>query len=122
MDPRAVTFLRDLAREAPSAVTIRGDCMSPLLASGDEIRVRAKHVYLPGDVLIFRTRAGDLAAHRVLGWRPAGLITKGDHCVEHDAPVARGAIIGAADVHVRLADRVRALAQLARILVSRIVR
>jgi len=122
MDRRAITVLRELAREAESRVVVRGDCMEPLLQTGAEISVRAKRVYLPGDVIVFRTHAGELAAHRVLGWRPAGLITKGDHCTRHDAPVERGAVIGAVDVRVGLRERLRAVASLARIVMRRLAR
>jgi signal peptidase I len=122
MDRRAMTFLRELARETGSRVVVRGGCMEPLLRAGAEISVRAKRVYLPGDVIVFRTHAGDLAAHRVLGWRPAGLITKGDHCTRHDAPVKRGEIVGAVDVRVGLRERVRAVAALARIVMRRLAR
>jgi hypothetical protein len=122
MDRRAITLLRELAREAESTVVVRGDCMEPLLPSGSAVRVRAKRVYLPGDVLVFRTGSGELAAHRVLGWRPAGLVTKGDHCSIHDAPVAREAIVGAVRVDVPLRERFRAIAALARIALQRLTR
>ena len=120
MDRRAVTVLRDLAREGQWSVVVRGHCMEPLLHSGAEVRVRARRIYLPGDVIVFRTRAGDLAAHRVLGWRLAGVVTKGDHCQEHDAPVARTQIVGAVDVRVALAERFRAVAALFRIVMRRL--
>jgi hypothetical protein len=122
MDRRAITLLRELARDAESSVVVRGGCMEPLLRADAEVRVRAKRVYLPGDVLVFRTRAGELAAHRVLGWRPAGLVTKGDHCSIHDAPVAREAIVGAVVVDVSLRERFRAVAALARIVLQRLTR
>ena len=122
MDRRAITLLRDLAREAESIVVVRGDCMEPLLPAGAEMRVRAKRVYLPGDVIVFRTRAGELAAHRVLGWRPAGLVTKGDHCVIHDAPVASEDIVGAVATRVSWRERLRAIAALVSIVGKRLTR
>lgn len=100
-------------------VVVRGDCMEPRLRSGRELQVRSKRVYLPGDVIVFRTHAGDLAAHRVLGWRPAGLVTKGDHCELHDAPVGRDAIVGKAQVPVAFRERLRAVVALARIVLRR---
>lgn len=122
MDRRAVTVLRDLAREGHSSVIVRGHCMEPLLASGEAVSVRARRVYLPGDVIVFRTPAGELAAHRVLGWRTAGIVTKGDHCHEHDAPVARTEIVGAVDVPVAVSDRLRAAVAFLRIVVRRLAR
>lgn len=122
MDRRAVSVLRDLAREGSSTVVVRGQCMEPLIRSGETVRVRARRFYLPGDVIVFRTHAGELAAHRLLGWRPAGLITKGDHCDSHDAPIARTEVVGAVDVRVGVTGRLRALAALLRILLRRLAR
>jgi hypothetical protein len=96
--------------------------MAPLLREGEAVPVRARRVYLPGDVVVFRTPAGDLAMHRVLGFRLAGLVTKGDACDVHDAPVPPQDIIGAAGVRVRMRDRGRALASLARIIWRRLGR
>lgn len=122
MDLRVFTALRELAREEDSPVVISGDCMAPLLRRGETVRVRARRVYFPGDVIVFRTRAGDLAAHRVLGWHPKGLVTKGDDCVERDAPVSRDHIVGAARVRIAFADRVRAFVAWTRIAARRIAR
>ena len=122
MDPRTVSVLQELARDGESRVQVKGDCMEPLFADGASLRVRARRMYWPGDVVVFRTTAGDLAAHRVLGWRRAGLVTKGDHCVIHDAPVRRADIVGAVDAPVSLGDRVRALAALAGIIARRLTR
>ncbi len=117
-----MTVLRELAHDAESTIVVRGDCMAPLLRSGASVSVRAKRMYLPGDVIVFRTRAGDLAAHRVLGWRPAGLVTKGDHCTTHDAPIAREEIVGAVNVPIGIRERLRAVAALARIVMQRLAR
>ena len=122
MDDRRHAILRELARHGHSRVVLRGHCMEPFLRSGDEVEVHSKRLYLPGDVIVFRTRTGELAAHRVLGWRPAGVITKGDHCDLHDAPVARAEIIGAVEVPVSLGERLRAIRGLLRVLVQRLTR
>lgn len=122
VDSRTAAVLRELAAHGGVKVVARGHCMEPLLHSGDELTVRAKRFYVPGDVIVFRTKAGDLAAHRVLGWRPAGLVTKGDHCELHDSPVARDAVVGAVDLCVTLAQRVRAIAQLVHLVARRLTR
>ena len=96
--------------------------MAPVLDDGAMVSVRARRFYFPGDVLVFRTNAGDLAAHRILGWRPAAFVTKGDGCEIHDAPVRQAAIVGAVELHVRLRDRVRALTHFARIAARRLLR
>lgn len=122
MNSRTFTALREAARGERISIVVRGDCMQPQLRDGDAVDIRAKRVYWPGDVIVFRTRAGVLAVHRVLGWRAAGVVTRGDHCVDHDPPVARDAILGAVCMRVTLRDRVKALVRLARIIVRRVLR
>jgi signal peptidase I len=116
-------MLRDLAAGEAVSVRVVGGCMEPLLARGEAIRVERRRRYWPGDVLVFRSPAGDLTAHRVLGWRPAGIVTQGDGCDVHDAPVSRDAVIGAvAGVRIRRRSRVWAAARFARIVMRRIAR
>jgi len=115
MNANACTLLREVAAREEISLSVRGACMEPFLTQGNVVRVRTKRAYWPGDVLVFRSRAGDLLAHRLLGWRPAGLVTKGDDCTVHDAPVRRAQIIGAAAVPVRLRERLRAMAAFAAI-------
>ena len=90
--------LQALARDAPVDVVVRGDCMLPLLADGDRVRAAAARLYWPGDVLVFRAADGRLLAHRLLGYRPwqggLALVTRGDACVVHDAPVPLAAVLG----------------------------
>ncbi len=114
--------LRALSRGNALPFRIRGACMAPAFADGDRVAVRARRFYLPGDVLVFRTRAGDLAAHRMLGWRGTAIVTKGDHCEVHDPPVRRGSIIGAVEMPVKVRDRVSAAVQLAKIVLRRLAR
>lgn len=113
-EPRVFEALRCLAREGPVEVRVRGDCMSPLLADGQQVRVAAVRVYWPGDVVVFRAADGRLLAHRLLGYRPrAGgfaLVTRGDACAVHDAPVPAAAVLGRiAAVRPSLAVRARSL-------------
>jgi hypothetical protein len=94
--------LRDLAREAPVAVAVRGGCMAPRLADGDRVQVAAARFYWPGDVVVFRASDGHLLAHRVLGYRfhrfqgsrGLALVTRGDACAVHDAPVPLARVLG----------------------------
>jgi hypothetical protein len=122
MNPKLIESLRELSRDTAILLRIRGGCMAPIFADGTSVTVRARRFYLPGDVLVFRTGAGDLAAHRLLGWRRAALMTKGDHCPIHDAPVSSHAIVGAVDVRVPLQHRLRAIGHFAAILVRRLLR
>jgi hypothetical protein len=113
-EPRVFEALRHMAREGPVEVLVRGDCMAPLLADGERVRVAAARTYWPGDVVVFRAADGRLLAHRLLGYRPhAGrlaLVTRGDACVVHDAPVPPGAVLGRIEAaRPALAIRVRSL-------------
>ena len=122
MTPPLFHAIREMTRGDALSFRIRGECMTPALGDGTQISVRARRFYLPGDVLVFRTNAGGLAAHRMLGWRRAAVVTKGDGCEIHDPPVAPQSIIGAADVPVRVRDRAKALLQFGRIVLRRLAR
>ena len=84
--------LRELAREMPLAVTVRGDCMAPRLRDGDRIEVAPAARYWPGDVVAFRTPQGRMAVHRLLGYRLCSgrwvCLTQGDRCDLPDSPLA----------------------------------
>jgi hypothetical protein len=67
--------LRSIARVTPLPVTVRGNCMAPLIADGATVQVCARRYYLPGDILVVRGARGGYLAHRLLGaiWRRGGL-------------------------------------------------
>lgn len=126
MNPR-FEALRGLAREGPVEVSVRGDCMDPVLADGDRVRVAAARFYAPGDVIVFRAADGRLTAHRLLGYRVhrgrMALVTRGDGCGVHDPPVPLAAVLGRVEAaRPRLARRARALAGFLGILVKRLRR
>jgi len=119
--------LREMAREAPVEVGVRGDCMAPLFAGGDRVRVAAARFYLPGDVVVFRAAGGHLVAHRLLGYRlragSLALVTRGDACPVHDAPVPLAAVLGRVEsVHPTLAARAAALGRFLGLAFSRLGR
>jgi hypothetical protein len=119
--------LRELAREAPVEVDVRGDCMAPLFSGGDRVRVAAARLYLPGDVVVFRAAEGGLVAHRLLGYRLHGgrlaLVTRGDACPVHDAPVPLAAVLGRVGaVRPTLAARAAALGRFFLLVLSRLRR
>lgn len=91
-------MLRDIAAAETLNLVVSGDCMRPLLESGDRIRVRGGRIYWPGDVVAFRRADGRLLVHRILGYAPSrsgwSVFAKGDHLSREDEPVARDAVIG----------------------------
>jgi len=125
--PRTLEFLRELAGDEGVAVVVRGDCMEPLIRGGARLTVRKRRFYFPGDVIVFRTPNGELAAHRILGYRRAGggmaFVTKGDHCLRHDAPIEPSMVVGAVEgLAIHYGDRLGALARLGGIIVRRLRR
>ena len=95
--------LRDLALDAPVPLRVRGTCMTPALAPGEVVEVRAARVYWPGDNVAFATAEGELTVHRAIGWGPTswsrpwsrwGLWTQADGGTVPDAPVDRDRLIG----------------------------
>jgi hypothetical protein len=110
--------LRDLAREGPVEIVVRGSCMAPGFADGERVRIVAARRYWPGDVVAFEGRDGRLRLHRLLAYRlHAGrlaCLTRGDGCPCHDDPVPLDRLLGrVADsseppLH-RFAARVRAV-------------
>ncbi len=116
--------LREMARERPVAVTVRGGCMAPGIAEGDRVEVAPARLYWPGDVIVFQAADGRWLVHRLLGWRwwrggPAA-VTRGDGCPCHDAPVPAGRIFGRVVGRVSVASRLRAAGGFLRLLIRRI--
>ncbi len=99
MEARTAAALRALASWEPLDLIVGGDCMSPLIRSGERVRVLGARVYLPGDIIAFRRRDGRLLVHRVLGYtwhRTRGLevMAKGDHLSREDDPVGLDSVLG----------------------------
>jgi hypothetical protein len=114
---RRLPALCDLAREGPLTMTVRGDCMAPHLHDGDRVEVAPARRYWPGDVVALPTAEGEIALHRLLGYRllagRLACVTRGDRCSRPDAPLAPGRLLGRARVMPSLADRLRAVAAFA---------
>jgi len=114
--PWLATGLRDLARERPLTLTVRGDCMAPRLRDGDRVTVTPARSYWPGDVVAFHTPQGRIAVHRLLGYRLVGgrlaWVTRGDRCASPDPPPGRELWLGRAAVPPTAPERVRAVLEL----------
>jgi hypothetical protein len=108
--------LRDLAREQPLAITVRGDCMAPRLRDGDRVEIAPARRYWPGDIVAFHTREGRIALHRMLGYRflagRLACVTRGDRSRLPDAPLAPERLLGRAAVPPTLPERARAVLSL----------
>ena len=95
--------LRELALTAPVSLRVRGSCMTPALASGEVVEVRAARFYWPGDIVAFASADGQLMLHRAIGWGPEswtrpwrswGIWTQADGAALPDSPVHRELLIG----------------------------
>lgn len=90
--------LRQLAAQDPLELRVKGDCMTPLIADGDRVRVAPRRCYVPGDILVFRGRSGQLVSHRLLGWYlergRLRLLTQADRAPLHDAPLSPRQVLG----------------------------
>ncbi len=112
----AFEALRDLARDGGVEVDVRGSCMAPRIADGQRVRIAAARVYWPGDILAFQSGDGRLRVHRLIGYTPRGLVTRGDHCPCHDGAVPAGWVLGRVEERVRIGDRLRAMMDALRVL------
>jgi peptidase S24-like protein len=103
---KTFTAVRALAAEGPVAATVRGASMAPLLADGDRVAIARARVYLPGDVVAFRTEGpgeSRLVVHRLLGYRlhhgRLACVTQGDAAPLPDPPVALAHLLGRVVAH-----------------------
>ncbi|MFT5098286.1 MAG: phage repressor protein C with HTH and peptisase S24 domain [Lysobacterales bacterium] len=90
-------FLKEAAAD-DLQLSLRGDCMTPSLHNGSNIKVRSAGFYWPGDVLVYRDQNDHLLAHRLLGyyrrqgnWR---YLTQADNARRPDMGVAAFQVIG----------------------------
>ena len=110
---RVPQALRDLARERPLVLTVRGDCMLPRLRDGEQVAVAPARRYWPGDIVAFATPQDRIALHRLLGYRLAAgrlvCVTRGDRSDTPDTPISPALLLGRATPPPPRADRARAL-------------
>lgn len=88
--------LKEIARDGLYAVVV-GDCMGPVIFSGNMIYFRPEVIYFPGDIVVRKGKNGYMA-HRVLGFIPSlsgfRYVTQGDNNSFVDAVVRERDILG----------------------------
>lgn len=96
------TAITGINQNSPITLRVRGQCMVPALWSGAEVNVTRKRIYLPGDIIAFRSQDGTLLVHRLLTlYRKDGIwkvLAKPDRSRRSDAAVSISDILG----HVRV--------------------
>jgi hypothetical protein len=116
--PALLDAVRELAREGPVRVTVRGSCMAPVHPDGALVEVVPARFYWPGDIVAFAGPDGRLRLHRLLGYRPVlarpalRAVTRGDGCPDPDPPVPLSRLAGRVPGRIPLAVRLRAVASL----------
>ncbi len=109
-------ILHKLAPFAGETLNIRvsGNCMEPVLEDGQQVRIRRKGRYLPGDILVFVDSKERLMAHRLLGsFRRQGQlrhVTRADNGDRADQSIAADQVLGAVMLKVPLHQRLRCAA------------
>ena len=92
-----------------TTLRIHGSCMKPLITDGDQVSVRKKRWYWPGDVLATHER-GQLKLHRCVGYavHPRGVrfITCTDGERHFDRPWFPAEVLGCARTNLSRAERI----------------
>jgi hypothetical protein len=72
--------------------------MQPVLEDGQRVPITQSSLYLPGDIIVFEDKFGQVLAHRLLGifFRKGEIhfLTQADNATGVDAPVCKRQIIG----------------------------
>ena len=117
--------LKALAADEPLTLNVSGQCMEPAIPDGTEIVVSPRTRYWPGDVIAFRSAAGELRVHRLIGyrWREGRLLlqTRADASGTLDEPFPKQRVIGRVVAATRAAalvtprDRLKSVARFVRL-------
>jgi hypothetical protein len=122
----ARSVLRELARERPVTLRVRGSCMAPLVADGSRVEIAPAGFYWPGDVVAIAAPDGRLLLHRLLGYRLRGgrlaCVTRGDACDSADPAVGPHQLLGRTLPRPAPAERLRAVAAFVRLAGRRLAR
>jgi hypothetical protein len=96
-----------------------GSSMVPALRDGDRLRIEpvAHGTLMLGDIVVAR-RGPRLVAHRLIALRDGIATTRGDACVQEDAPISQTEIVGRVS-RLKRARGARSMARSVKIGISR---
>ncbi len=90
---------------------VSGACMAPLIRENDQVGIRRRRFYLPGDVVAYTNDRGEHVCHRLLGyawhrgtWKA---MTKSDRALAIDGLLATDRLLGRVERVNRELHRVR---------------
>ena len=123
--------IRQLVDCGSVTVTVRGECMTPLINNNSRLRVTPARLYWPGDVVVALTADNRYQVHRVIGvYRHSGtfrILTQADNGAGPDPAVPAAALLGKVAggschphaVKIPICHRLRAMTRFLRLLASR---
>ncbi len=92
--------------------------MVPALNDGQQAPVRQSHLYIPGDIIVFESKFGQILSHRLLGYYfrhgKFHFLTQADNAPDVDAGISRQQIIGKIQLPVSFHRRLFSLGQFLR--------
>lgn len=125
--------VRQLARDKPVTVTVKGECMAPWIESEARVDITPARFYWPGDVVVALSKDSRYLVHRVIGgYLRSGklkLLIQADSAFRPDAAILPGDILGKVTgglchrhaVSVPLSHRLKALLRFVRFSAASIV-
>lgn len=97
--PESESPIVKLARGESVWITVQGGSMTPLLRSGDRVRVTPdRHSELqPGQIVLALSASGQFVVHRVVSQTGNTVTLRGDARPAPDPPLARSQVLGIVD-------------------------
>lgn len=90
--------IRLLTGNEALTVTVRGECMMPLITNNARVQVTKTRLYWPGDMVVVLSPRNQYLVHRVIGvyWYSGTfrILTQADNAVRPDAAVPPDALLG----------------------------
>ena len=90
--------LKQFIQQGPLTVQVTGDCMRQVIPVDSQVRLEAKRIYWPGDIVAFKRGVDQIVSHRYLGYLPGRngwlAVTRADNAPHADAPVRFSDLLG----------------------------